>query len=125
MGTFRNGMIAALAVAACAGSAVAGDLTPLSAFDIMYQPRPRVYVPDTSDNIDDVGKSFVIQCTVGSTGHMEDCHAEDNDLYDEGFVDAAVADISRWVVSKTLKNGESSAGLTFEVTCWFREQTAV
>ncbi len=114
-------MAAAVAIA-WAASARAGALTPLSAFDIMYQPRPRVYVPDTSDNIDDVGKSFVVECTVDGTGHMEDCHAEDNDLYDEGVVDAAVADISRWVVAKRLKTGESSEGLSFEVTCWFREQ---
>ena len=122
MGTFRNGVVAALAAAACAGSVEAGPVMPLSAFDIVYQPRPRAYAPDTSDNIDDVGKVFVVECTVGRTGHMEDCHAEDNDIYDEGFVDAAVADISRWVVARQLKSGESSEGLSFEVKCWFREQ---
>lgn len=122
MGTFRNAIVTALVVAACAGAAEAGTLTPLSAFDIMYQPRARAYIPDSSDNLDDVGKSFVVECTVDDTGHMEDCHAQDNDIYDEGFVDAAVADISRWVVGRRLKNGESSAGLSFRVTCRVSER---
>lgn len=121
----RESIYFALAICALYGAgakvASAQGFTPYEAFDFMYQPSGKGYVPPSSDDSADIGKPFVVDCTVSTTGHMQECYAEPNELRDQGFVERAVADVSRWIVARHLKTGESSAGRMLHISCHYEE----
>ena len=92
----------------------------LNDVNVVQQPQPARYQPDATDyDLADRGKTFDIVCTVGGDGHMHDCTAEPNSMFDQNFVRIGVDNARDFVVGARARDGSSTAGRTLSLTCQF------
>ena len=101
----------------------------LNDVNVVQQPQPARYQPDATDyDLADRGKTFDIVCTVGGDGHMHDCTAEPNSMFDQNFVRIGVdnardfvvgAQARDFVVGAQARDGSPTAGRTLSLTCQF------
>ena len=92
----------------------------LNDVNIVQQPQPAHYQPDATDyDLADRGKTFDIVCTVGGDGHMHDCTAEPNSMFDQNFVRIGVDNARDFVVGAQARDGSPTAGRTLALTCQF------
>ncbi|ESQ76803.1 hypothetical protein [Asticcacaulis sp. AC402] len=111
---------AAIAAAGLAGSAVATEPAYFGDIRILHQPAPSGYQPEgTTFDLEDDGKSFDIACTIAANGRLSACEAGENELYDEKFIDIALANVSQWIVAPQTVGGQSTAGRPLIVTVRF------
>ena len=102
------------------GAAFAQDELRLGDVNIVQEPEPAHYQPDSTDyDLADRGKTFDIVCTVGNEGKMSDCVAKPNNLYDQNFVKIGVDNARNFVVGVRARDGSSTAGRTLSLTCKF------
>ena len=113
-------LVAGAAASALAVSALAAEPVYMGDVTIVHQPPPSGYQPEgTNFDLADQGKTFDVACTIATDGRLSGCAAEDNDLYDQKFVDIATANVSQWVVAPQTAQGQPSAGRTLIVTVRF------
>jgi len=119
MNTIR--IAAALAAAGLTPGIVhAQDVLRLGDVHIMQEPLPAHYQPDSTDyDLADRGKTFDIMCTVGGDGHMRDCVAQPNNMFDQNFVRIGVDNARGFVVGARARDGSSTTGRTLSLTCKF------
>ncbi len=112
---------AALSVAVLMpGTVFAQDALRLKDVNVVQQPEPARYQPDSTDyDLADKGKTFDIDCTVGPDGKMRDCEAQPNDMLDQNFVKIGVDNARGFVVDRAARDGSSTAGRTLSLTCQF------
>jgi len=92
----------------------------LNDVNVVQQPQPARYQPDATDyDLADRGKTFDIVCTVGGDGHMHDCTAEPNSMFDQNFVRIGVDNARDFVVGAQARDGSPTAGRTLSLTCQF------
>jgi len=98
----------------------AEDALKLGDVNIMQQPSPAHYQPDSTDyDLADRGKTFDIMCTVGGDGRMQNCVAQPNNMFDQNFVRIGVDNARGFVVGARAHDGSSTIGRTLSLTCKF------
>ncbi len=111
---------------ALAQSAFAQNSLRLNDVNVVQQPQPARYQPDATDyDLADRGKTFDIVCTVGGDGHMHDCTAEPNSMFDQNFVRIGVDNARDFVVGAQARDGSPTAGRTLALTCQFNRADSV
>jgi len=113
--------VAVMAVAGLVpGIGHAQDALKLGDVHIMQEPSPAHYQPDSTDyDLADRGKTFDIMCTVGVDGHMRDCVAQPNNMFDQNFVRIGVDNARGFVVGARARDGSPTIGRTLSLTCKF------
>ena len=105
---------------ALAQSSVASNTLSLNDVKVVQEPQPARYQPDATDyDLADRGKTFDIVCTVGGDGHMHDCTAAPNSMFDQNFVRIGVDNARDFVVGAQARDGSPTAGRTLSLTCRF------
>jgi len=91
----------------------------LNDVNVVQQPQPARYQPATDYDLADRGKTFAIDCMVGSDGHVHDCTAEPNSMVDQNFVRIGVDNARAFIVGARARDGSPTAGRTLSLTCQF------
>jgi hypothetical protein len=110
---------------ALAQNALSQNSLRLTDVNVVQQPQPAHYQPDATDyDLADRGKTFDIVCTVGNDGHMADCTAEPNGMFDQNFVRIGVDNARGFVIGAQARDGTSTAGRRLSLTCKFHRADA-